>query len=290
MSELLYYPLGSQQPLPIDLYSEPHPQRPQQNATGDFDFTSFETIGGQCTSQQPQDIQIQAFEADIDALDAILAQGSLDIDPTFLTNPSGIFEHIRTGTPTRGAPSTFTVSSESASAYESGYNESDSAYTYQSASELSALYEPFTTMNFQALGVTDSDFSTQSPNSAHSSPNSNIMNMALYSPPSYPPRGSYSDYEPTHIRVAPSSASDYYSQMSVPIKYPSSAIQATVSPANVSTQLPSAHQLQTAVLGSQQRDLKQENVQRSMNAKESKRKYQCPNCPRCRYLSQIQRI
>jgi transcription factor CRZ1 len=248
-----FYPHGTQQ-LAFDSF-------PKHYGAFNFDSASFGT--DQCAAQDPQEFE--------DDLEAILAQAALNLEVPVLTDNSAVFEQIRGGTPTRGVPSTFTVSSESA--YDSVYNENDSVYTYNS--DLSAL------MNFQALGVVDSDYSVASPISPHSSPSSNIgMTMPTYSPPTYSHRGSYSDYEPTHIRVPPSSASDYYPQMTVSVKYASPAIQATVSPANVSAQLPSAHPHQATIVASQ---VKQENLSRASTTKDPKRKYSCPQCPRGMY-------
>lgn len=272
MSDYSYYPLelSSHQPFHLESFKQ-SPQHPQ--TPFDFDFASFGIDHGidpqQCTGQD-----VQEFDDDLEAL---LAQ-DVGIVPTDVpvTDHSAIFERVRTGTPTRGVPSSFTVSSESASAYGSAYNESESVYTYHSTSDLSALYEPFRTMNFQSLGVVESDYSAGSPISSQGSPNSNIaMNLNSYSPNSYSQRGSYSDYEPSHIRVPPSSASDYYSHMTVPVKYSSSTMQATVSPANVSAQLPN---MPTAVVASQ-REVKQD-IGRTASSRDPKRKYQCPNCPR----------
>ncbi len=268
MSEYSYYPLelGSQ-PFVLDAYKQ-SPQQPQPSTPFDFDFSSFGIDQPQCAPQDPQEFD--------DELEALLAQDVPTNVP--VTDHSAVFERVRTGTPTRGVPSTFTVSSESA--YDSVYNENESVYTYNSASDLSALYEPFSTMNFQPLAVVDSDYSAASPISSHGSPNSSLgMNLNAYSPTSYSHRGSYSDYDSSpHIRVPPSSASDYYSQITVPVKF-SSSMQATVSPANVSAQLPS---FPTTVVASQ-REVKQD-IGRTTSTKDPKRKYQCPNCPRGKYL------
>lgn len=109
------------------------------------------------------------------------------------------------------------------------------------------------------------------------------VNIPAYSP-SFSHRGSFSDYEPARIRVPSSSASDYYPQVPMPVKYLSSVMQATVSPANVSASLPQAQSLQAAVVASQRQE-KQENLSRAPTTKDSKRKYQCPNCPRGKFNS-----
>jgi len=275
MSEYLYLPVGSQ---PLEFYPkqpQPQQQQPQQQPPQHFEF-DFLAYGLDTCAAPSQDVQ--DFDND---LDTFFAQGTFtDANVPVITDNSALFERIRTGTPTRGAPSTFTVSSESA--YDSGYNETESVYTYHSQSDLSAVYEQFN-MNFQTLGVVDSDasvYSAPSPVSPHGSPNSNIgMNVAGYSPTSFSHRSSFSDYEPARIRVPPSSASDYYPQMSMPVKY--SPMQATVSPANVSASLPNTQGMQSAVVASQQREVKQEhNLSRAPTTKDPKRKYQCPNCPR----------
>lgn len=272
MSDYFYdFFAGSQQPLPtIDIYSKQQPQQQlaqQQTQPFDYDLAS-------CTPSQ----DISEFESDLDALGPFDA--SIDAALPVFDN-SAVYSSLRGATPTRGVPSSFTLSSDSASAYDSGYNETESVYTTysQSHSELSALYEQFT-MNFQTLGVVDSDnsvYSAPSPISPHGSPNG--MNVA-YSPSSFSHRGSFSDYEPARMRVPPSSTSDYYPQVHVPVKYSSPVLQATVSPANVSTQLPNVQGMQSAVVASQHHHEKQEHLLRTGTTRDPKRKYQCPNCPR----------
>lgn len=276
MSEQLYfYPAGSQ-PATVDYYSKQqqhqHQQLPVQQQPFDFDFASF----GLDSSCPPVSQDLQEFEND---LDSFLAQ-AIDVPVPFTGDPA-LFERFRADTPTRGVPSTFTVSSESLSAYESSlYNENESAYTYHS--EASVLSDQFN-MNLQTLAI-DNDgsvYSLPSPMS-NNSPNSNGgVNMAAYSPTAFSQRGSFSDYEPVRVRHTPaSSASDYYPQQ-LSMKYSSPNMPTTVSPANVSSQLPNA-QNQSPIVHSQQRVIKEESnlVTRSSTTKDSKRKYQCPNCPR----------
>lgn len=287
MSEYLSYDfLVGSQPLPnIDYYTKQQPQQSpqqQQQQTQPFDF-DFASYVESCGPSQ----DIQEFENDLDAL---AFDANLDAALPVIVDNSAVFASIRTGTPTRGVPSNFTLSSDSASAYDStGYNETDSVYTYHSQSDLSVLYEQLNTMNFQSLGVVDSDasvYSAPSPISPHSSPNSNIgMPVSSYSPSSFSHRGSFSDYEPARMRVPPSSTSDYYPHVPIPVKYSSPVMQATVSPANVSTQLPNVQPMQSAVVASHQQQEAQDNhLSRSGTSKDSKRKYLCPSCPRCNYL------
>ncbi|KAI0343979.1 hypothetical protein BDW22DRAFT_1327651 [Trametopsis cervina] len=270
-----YFPVGPQQPISPNLEYYSKQQTPYAH---DYGCASFDVDTS--TSQDTFNVDTSTSQAFEEELDLLFSQGILDVTTVPTTDNSAIFERIRTGTPTRGVPSTFTVSSESASAYDSVYNETESVYTHYS--DLSALHEQFT-MNFQSLGVADSDasvYSAQSPISPHGSPASNMgISVASFSPTAFSHRGSFSDYEPTRIRVPPSSASDYYPQMSVPIKYSSHAMQGTVSPANVSSQLPSNQSLQGSIVASQ-REQKHDNMSRVPSSKDSKRKYQCPSCPR----------
>lgn len=283
MSEYFYHPIAPPQPTAYD-YSQlfdnaapdfsPPPSKPTQQQPLDFDFPFVASADG----YNPHIHTVEAFDND---LDTSLATWNIDTELALPTDNSDLFRRIRTETP-RGGPST--IHSESASGYDTNYTESvyDPAYgsTYGSVynhSEVSALSGDLD-MKLQAFGLRDDHSYGSSP----VSPNSSVsLNQSTYSPPSYH-RGSFSDYEPqTGMRAPASSASDYYPHSplaTMGVKYSSNVVvQATVSPANVSSQLPS-HSTPSPIVASQ-RLVKQENVSRELS-KDPKRKYQCPTCPR----------
>jgi hypothetical protein len=228
-------------------------------------------------AQYPTEVfQPEQFDFEIDTS---LAAFDAELQGLPIVDHDNIFHLLRTDTPTRGVPSTFTVSSESVSGYDSGFDSlsahSESIYNYSPnpavpSSILSAQQE--IDMDLQRLGITTDDrtYSMSSPTSNYSSSPGSI---AI-------PRGSFSDYEPAvRIRIPTSSASEYYpSQLPLAVsKYQSTVAQATVSPANVTQQLPTVSQ--HLLSGPQQRVTKSESGITSMS-KDPKRKYQCPTCPR----------
>lgn len=279
MSEYFYHPIAPPQPTAYDysqLFDNAAPtKQPHQQQPLDFDFQPFV---GAADGYNPHIHTVEAFDND---LDTSLATWNIDAELALVpTDNSDLFRRIRTGTP-RGGPST--IHSESASGYDTNYAESayDPAYgsTYGSVynhSEVSALSGDLD-MKLQAFGFKDEHaYSPVSPNPSVS------LNHSAYSPPSYH-RGSFSDYEPqSGMRAPASSASDYYPHSplaTMGVKYPSSVVvQATVSPANVSAQLPS--QSTPSPIVASQRIVKQESMNKEINSKDPKRKYQCPTCPR----------
>ncbi|PCH33366.1 hypothetical protein WOLCODRAFT_135083 [Wolfiporia cocos MD-104 SS10] len=96
---------------------------------------------------------------------------------------------------------------------------------------------------------------------------------------SYSPRGSFSDYEPAQpqqVRIGSSAASDYYPQAQVAqvhkhFSYQSSAGVSTVSPNNVTPQLPAVPPI--PIVGSA-------SIPKREDMQDPKKKYQCPSCPR----------
>lgn len=243
-----------------------------------FDFSDLSTCGTDSFSSFPANNQhLDQFDNEIDSS---LAQYDVDIHrlPFDLADP---FTLLRNDTPTRGLPSTFTVSSESVSGYEpfenlSAYSESH----YYAQSENAALSE--IDMEMKRFGLSPADdlsFKLSPPSSATNSP---PLGVHGYSPTTFSPRGSFSEYEgssPVRIHLPSSSASDYYPQINV-AKYPQSVAQATVSPANVSVQLPNSQPIQSTTVVPSQRGAKSESGITSALSKDPKRKYQCPTCPR----------
>lgn len=281
MSEYFYHPIAPPQATAYDFpqqyFDTPHdyPAKRQQQPV-DFDFQPYLTSNDGAFIPQIHDVE--AFESDLDTSLATWDIGAeLQLVPT---DNSDLFRRIRTETPTRGGPST--IHSESASGYDTGYAESAYDPTYGStygstynASEVSAISAGLD-MNLQALGLTSRDDVRYG--SSPVSPNPSVgISAASYSPPTYQ-RGSFSDYEPqTHMRAPASSVSDYYPSITgVGVKYPTSVVQATVSPANVSAQLPSVRSTPSPIVASQ-RALHSDSIKES---KDPKRKYQCPTCPR----------
>lgn len=264
-----------QQPLVAASYADTFDYAKQQQA---FDFNDLSACGTDSFAAYPANNQhLDQFDNEIDSS---LAQYDVDIHrlPFDLADP---FALLRNDTPTRGLPSTFTVSSESVSGYEpfeslSAYSESHYNYPQSENAALSEI-----DMEMKRFGLSPADdlsFNLSSPSSATNSP---PLGVPAYSPTAFSSRGSFSEYEgssPVRIHLPSSSASDYYPQVPV-AKYPQQVTQATVSPANVSVQLPNAQSMQTAVVPSQ-RSAKSESGVTSAMSKDPKRKYQCPTCPR----------
>ena len=275
MSEYFYRPLAPPQATAAydyaQLFDSDYAGTKQQQVPFDFDFQPFIAT---TDVYNPNIHTVEAFDNDLDtSLGAWDIGSELQVVPT---DNSDLFRRIRTETPTRGGPST--ILSESASGYDTGY--ADSAYDPTYGSTYGSAYNPSELdMNLQALGIHGRD---DHYGSSPVSPNPGVaLNAAAYSPASSYHRGSFSDYEPqVHMRAPTSSASDYYphSPMSMGVKFSSSVVQATVSPANVSAQLPNSHSTPSPIVASQ-RVIKSESLGKEM-AKDPKRKYQCPTCPR----------
>ncbi|KAK1232077.1 hypothetical protein PQX77_004795 [Marasmius sp. AFHP31] len=180
-------------------------------------------------------------------------------------NHTEAFTRLRSDTPTCGPPSTITVSSESASAYDSFSSYSESIYNYPKS--------PFDTqtnyslpldleMDFQRIDVATSDYPV-----VLEGIDPNFPNLPP-TPPRSPPsanngkvftRSSYSDYGPSP-RIMPN---DYYGQATYGATL--TPATATVSPTHVSTQLPPAIPLPQS-----NEDVKGD----------PRKKYKCNVCPR----------
>lgn len=280
MSEYFYHPLSAAQ-------SSAYPEFPQYFDKSDYNApkqlsspNDFDTF---IATTDVNNLSVEQFDND---LDTSLATWNIDAELQLLpADTSDLFRRIRTETPTCGGPST--IHSESASGYDTGYTESayDPAYgsTYGSTYQSDASAYSEIDMNLQALGLANREDCQYMTSPISPNPSGGVgLSAPNYSPASSYHRGSFSDYEPqTHMRAPSSSSSDYYphSPLSGMGKYTTSVVQATVSPANVSTQLPSVHSVMSS-----QRTAKSENVNRDL-PKDSKRKYQCPSCPRGKRLS-----
>ncbi|TCD70667.1 hypothetical protein EIP91_002389 [Steccherinum ochraceum] len=200
----------------------------------------------------------------LDDLDDFDRDVDLAIDP-LLEVPVNFndLSFVRSDTPTRGVPSTFTVSSASESFQDSHYTES--LYSFAGGSPASQYTDHSLTLDavdedMHRLGIhnpNETMYLTSS-GSDTSSPGGMSLSMATFSPnPGYPPRQAYSDYQPSHPGHIRSSASEYHPH---PSRYTQQFVQATVTPSNVSA-------------GSQSPSPLQEQA-------DPKKKFLCTNCGR----------
>lgn len=204
-----------------------------------------------------------------------------------------MFTLLRSETPRYGPPSTFTVSSESVSGYDSNYAESESYYSFNPHTQSPTGYatgaaSTFTfpqelDMDFQRLGIPTKDDARYLPASpsVRSSPGT-VPTIAHYSPQTdfSSPRGSFSDYEPAQpqqVHIG-SASSDYYPQVQLN-KYPAAINQSTVTPSTVSPQIPSVPSIPSM---NSHRPIKADAM-----LDDPKRKYQCPSCPRGKLCSSV---
>ena len=263
-----------------------------ENQKQPFDFFSYSQSGLDVVAPHPDQFELE-LDNSLAAFDAELSL--IPIDATDFT-------FYRGDTPTFGPPSTFTVSSESVSGYDSAYNDnissrSESFYNFNAQSPTSnypssvySLTQEQLDMEFQRMAMPTHD----DPNSfgalpgspsIRSSPSS-VPNISQYSP--YPsPRGSFSDYEPPQpqpqpVRLAGSSASDYYPSAQVQLnKYAGRVVQAQLpqarSTASVSPQLSATMSHPSAV---SHPSLTVQRAKIETMHDDPKRKYQCPTCPR----------
>ncbi|KAG7099526.1 hypothetical protein E1B28_001367 [Marasmius oreades] len=213
-----------------------------------------------------------AFPSEVHAPPPDLFESELDsslagIDPfqfeLLEVNHTDAFSRLRSDTPTCGPPSLITVSSESASAYDSFSSYSESIYNYSKSSfDIQSNCSFPLDMDFQRLevasdygvqqlldGVDPTSFGSMPPTPPRSPPNHGANNGKVYSQ-----RTSYSDYGPSR-GVVPN---DYYN-----VTYGSTLTPATVSPTHVS-------QLPPSVSLPQNEELKGD----------PRKKYKCSSCPR----------
>ncbi|PIL29647.1 transcription factor [Ganoderma sinense ZZ0214-1] len=261
-----------------------------ENQKPSFDFFSYSQPGLDVVAPHPDQFELE-LDNSLAAFDAELSL--IPIDATDFT-------FYRGETPTFGPPSTFTVSSESVSGYDSAYNDnissrSESFYNFNAQSPTSnytssvySLTQEQLDMEFQRMAMPTHD----DPNSfgalpaspsIRSSPGS-VPNISHYSPPYSSPRGSFSDYEPAQpqqVRLGSSAASDYYPSAHVQLnKYGPRVVQAQApqarSTASVSPQL-AAMSHPSAV---SHPSLTAQRAKIETMHDDPKRKYQCPTCPR----------
>ncbi|GBE78048.1 hypothetical protein BKA93DRAFT_722582 [Sparassis latifolia] len=276
-----FYPSAT----PLEHYPSPEPTSTPYVDTADyskqpFDFFSYSQGATDILAPHPDQ-----FESELD-----LSLAAYDVELNLLPVDTGdFFTFLRSDTPTCGPPSTFTVSSESVSGYDSSYadslsSHSESFYNFSPHSPTPNYASNYPVaqdldMDFQRLGIPapeDTKMYCGIPSSPSRSSPGGVPNIAHYSPQTTfsSPRGSFSDYEPAQpqSRLVSSAASDYYPQVQVSkhLNYPamSNVAQSTVSPANVSPQ-PSAVQSVPITRGKEDNEMD-----------DPKRKYPCPSCPR----------
>ncbi|KAI0639113.1 hypothetical protein C8Q77DRAFT_1079496 [Trametes polyzona] len=255
-----------------------------ENHKQSFDFFNYSQAGLDVVAPHPDQFELE--------LDNSLA--AFDAELSILPVDTADFTFYRAATPVFGPPSSFTVSSESVSGYDSVYNDSissrsESFYNFNAQSPTNnypssvySLTQEQLDMDFQRMGMPTHDDPTSfgalpSSPSIRSSPGS-VPNISQYSPPYSSPRGSFSDYEPAQpqqVRIGTSAASDYYPQAQVQInKYTGARMvqqqQHARSNSSVSPQLS----------GMSHPSLVSQRAKLDSMHEDPKRKYQCPTCPR----------
>ncbi|THV06067.1 hypothetical protein K435DRAFT_773547 [Dendrothele bispora CBS 962.96] len=232
------YPAGS---AAYDSYNNPEYNKQQQyQQQAAFDFLPYHA---------PADVLAPHPDLFDSELDSSLA-GFDELQFQLLTvENNDAFSFLRSDTPTCGPPSTITVSSESASAYDSYSAHSESLYNYPQSPYAASNYSfPLELeMDFQRIrvdpvadyannhasqvnsldAVDPSAFGSLPPTPPRSPPNHAQAGAKVYTG-----RSSFSDYGPPSRN---SISHDYYSQ----VNYGATHLNApTVSPVHVNSQLP----------------------------------------------------
>ena len=188
-----------------------------ENQKQSFDFFNYSQAGLDVVAPHPDQFELE--------LDNSLA--AFDAELSLIPIDTADFSFYRSATPTFGPPSSFTVSSESVSGYDSVYNDSissrsESYYNFNANAQDQSPTPNFTRsvysltqeqldMEFQRMAMPTEDPNSfgalPSSPSIRSSPGS-VPNISSYSP-GYSSRGSFSDYDPQpqQVRLS-SSASD----------------------------------------------------------------------------------
>ncbi|KAI0757295.1 hypothetical protein C8Q80DRAFT_1215963 [Daedaleopsis nitida] len=257
------------------------------NQKQSLDFFNYSQSGLDVVAPHPDQFELE--------LDNSLA--AFDTELSLLPVDTADFSFYRSATPTFGPPSTFTVSSESVSGYDSVYNDNLSSHsegfynfnprsptsTYTS-SVYSSLTQEQLDMEFQRMAMPQEDHSSFGAlPTSRSSPGS-IPNISQYSPAFSSPRGSFSDYEPTHpqqVRLGSSAASDYYPQAQVQInKYGGRVMQPPPQPRSTASMSPQLSAMSHPSVGAHHPSLSVQRTKIEHMQEDPKRKYQCPTCPR----------
>ncbi|KAI0762681.1 hypothetical protein C8Q74DRAFT_1371683 [Fomes fomentarius] len=260
-----------------------------ENQKQPLDFFNYSQSGLDVVAPHPDQFELE--------LDNSLA--AFDAELSLLPIDTADFTFYHSATPAFGPPSSFTVSSESVSGYDSAYNDnqssrSESFYNFNgnsptsnyASSVYSSLTQEQLDMDFQRMGMpTDDPNSFGALPTSRSSPGS-VPNISQYSPAYSSPRGSFSDYEPAQpqqVRLGSSAASDYYPQAQVSInKYAASARVMHQAPQARSTasMSPQLSAMSHPSIGSHHPSLSVQRTKMENMHEDPKRKYQCPTCPR----------
>ncbi|KAI0768577.1 hypothetical protein BD413DRAFT_479144 [Trametes elegans] len=254
-----------------------------ENQKQSFDFFSYSQAGLDVVAPHPDQFELE-LDNSLAAFDAELS--ILPVDPVD-------FSIYRSATPTFGPSSTFTVSSESVSGYDSVYNDSissrsESYYNFNPnaqsptsnyPSSVYSINQDHLDMDFQRMAIPEdaASFGALPSPSIRSSPGS-VPNISHYSP-SYPsPRGSFSDYEPAQpqqVRLGSSAASDYYPQAQVQLnKYGGARVVHSQHPVRPTSSM------SPQLSGVSHPSLTSQRTKIEAMHEDPKRKYQCPTCPR----------
>ncbi|ESK98507.1 hypothetical protein Moror_257 [Moniliophthora roreri MCA 2997] len=217
----------------FDFYNNDYAKLQQQ-----FDLYNSQTTAGEVLAPHPD-----LFESELDSSLAGIDPLTLEL---LTVNNSDAFTLLRSETPTCGPPSTLTVSSESASAYDSLSSYSESFYSSTSPYSTSNYSFPLDSldMDFQRIDVTaTSDYGAGSQLGLLDSVDPSTFGALPPTPPRSPPshgqnngkvyngRSSFSDYGPATRSVLPSG---FYNSLD----YATSINPAAVSPTHITTQLP----------------------------------------------------
>ena len=252
-----------------------------------FDFAKQQSLDF-FTSHSPSDILAphpDLFESELDSSLAAFDELQLQL---LTVDSNDAYTFLRSDTPTCGPPSTLTASSESA--YDSLSSHSDSFYNYPHSSYTPSDYSfPLDLdMDFQRISV--ADYAAAAAAAVNPTPSNPVIMPATVDPatfgtlPPTPPhspringtkpfenRSSFSDYGPSSsTRIAISSPSDYYSQLSYNAE---AMVQATVAPSRIS-----ASQLSVMPPVPLPRPTNDDTYKG-----DPRKKYQCTICPRGKY-------
>ena len=217
---------------------------------------------------------IDQFESELDSDPSVAA---FEIPQAFAADPTPAFTVLRSETFLCGPPSAFTADSDSA--YNDSSNHSSSIYSPSSAfgrapsSNLPFDFDiDFSKINMESLSEYSphelGDFPAGFGFDSYSSSPDDSPNL-----PTYTPRDTRSDYEPSLSVVPPmlTSMSEYTPSTGVKVERPIVRRQATLTPS--STVSPPATSPEPYISSVHKEEI-------NLVSDDPKKKYQCPNCPR----------
>lgn len=288
--------------LPFDAFASVDPSKQQP-----LDFLSFQP-NADVLAPHPD-----LFESELDSSLAAFDPSQLQLLPPL--DHSDAFAFLRSDTPTCGPPSTITVSSESASAYESISSQSDAYFSYTPTNyslpldldmdfgrvRLNAMseYHSIAAVQKTASGMSamnPQDYGSASPESESQSDEHDAMSFGAL-PPASPlnPAGSvYSDYGSDYYPAVPSHGSLAYSRSTVAphnIAHPQAHRQAPAhvvgrppSPVGAGLNIPLLYPVSrgSRPVGSSHvsGNSSDEGSNSGHNDNDPRRKYRCSQCPR----------